>query len=476
MSESTATLSPCTLVVTHETGSTSQHPLIPGRSVVLGSSPHCGIQVVGKAVASMHCLIDFNDDVVGIQDWASSTGTIVNGSPITSKISVSENDEVKIGKAVISIRRAGNSLAKDDSGDDAEDQQASSSSSVGSGARTEQVSDPPRETVEADIDDLEPVDDAGAAPSAEVLAEDRYDWNADFDDAEQFGMDDWDGGVEQYDADTVQLLKAEIDDLRSMLADRDLQLEELSSAGEFEASELRHQSSDQTESSLQQRVDQLLAEAAEEDERFRILQDLLEAAELKNQAEGEERQALEAWVGEIEQRIGQRESEWKAELEAVRDRLEATEAERNQLQHQLRDVASRFGAQDVYGETLDKLQSRNATLQDELSKTKKQAAAFKQKLDNVQNCESEEIQKERALIAKERASVSRMRFELSQKLSEFEQAPLPMNTADREVSLRIQNLRTHLREINEQEQLERQGQSLFTRISGMWKRMEEDRY
>ena len=203
---------------------------------------------------------------------------------------------------------------------------------------------------------------------------------------------------------------------------------------------------------------------------------MLEAAELTNQAEADERQAFEAWVGEIEHRIGQRESEWQAQLAAARGRLQAAEKQRDQLQHQLRDVASRFGAQDVYRETLDKLQTQNSQLQDDLEVARTQHTRVTQQLDNLQNREAEDIQQERALIAKERAAVSRLRFELSRKLSEFEQTAEPKNQVDQELSLRVQALRSHLREIHEQEQQarEQKGESLFTRLSGLWKRVDDE--
>jgi chromosome segregation ATPase len=307
------------------------------------------------------------------------------------------------------------------------------------------------------------------------VADGESPWTADFDGESSSGP--WGpstGDDRQYDQETVDLLKAEIDDLRAMLAERDSHIEELTLPGAHTTSAAVN--TDQQTAAYQQRIDNLLAEATEQDERFSIVHDLLEAAELNNQAEADERQAFEAWVGEIEHRIGQREAEWQAQLAATRERLQDAEKQRDQLQHQMREVASRFGAQDVYRETLDKLQSQNAQLQDDLEVARKQHARVKQQLDNLQNREADDIQQERALIAKERASVSRLRFELSRKLSEFEQTLEPKNSADQEVDLRVRALRSHLREIHQQEKQtqEQKGDSLFTRISGLWKRMDDE--
>ena len=479
MSETATSSISYALLVTGEQG-TSRHPLQHGRSVVIGSSPHCGIQIAGKDVASMHCVIDLNDGVLGIQDWASPTGTIVNGTPITARISICENDQVKIGSATIAIRRTVTDLDRDEK--DHEPATQSDECDLEDSYLTSEID---LENAVDDSAELETETPIGERSSDEVPPPEpepvavQHDWASGFDAPidHPAASDPWDAADEfdQYDAETVQLLKAEIDDLRSMLADRDAQVDQFSRSSCFDTANEQVDHSDQDAGVLQRRVDELLAEAAENDERVQIHQGLLEAAELKNQAESEERLALEAWVGEIEHRMGQRETEWKAEIESVREQLSVVENERNQLQHKLREVASRFGAKDVYRETLDQLQADNATLQQQLGKLRKQAGALKQQLDNVQNRESEEIQHERALVAKERADVSRMRFELSRKLSEFEQSTPAKMPADQDIDVRVQALRSHLREIHEQEKREREerGESLFSRISGMWKKMDE---
>ncbi len=483
MSETTTSPASYALLVTSEQGMISKYPLQPGRSVVMGSSPHCGIQISGKDVASMHCLIDLNEGVLGIQDWASPTGTLVNGTAITSRMTICENDQVKIGSVTISIRRTGNSYPKSE---------PQSTLSIEQDLSNCSEPNPPCET-DVDFEDTNRVELDVAATTSDShslgapeqdspdqqSAADVYDWSSGLDDPAdaQTAGEPWNAAddLDQYDVETVELLKAEIDDLRSMLAERDSQVDELSRSTAFDDAEFHDEHPDQNSPALQRRVDELIAEASEYDERVQILQDLLQATELKNQAEGEERLALEAWVGEIEHRIAQRETEWKAEIESVREQLASTETERNQLQHKLAEVASLFGAKRVYRETLDKLQTQNATLHQQLEEARKQAAKLKQQLKNAQDRESDVIQQERAVIAKERASVSRMQFELSRKLSEFEQPIEPKDAADHAIDLRVRALRSHLREIHEQEKRNRdeRGESLFARISGMWKKMDE---
>ena len=96
---------------------------------------------------------------------------------------------------------------------------------------------------------------------------------------------------------------------------------------------------------LVQRVDDLLAELAEHDERVATMQELLQAAEMQNEAQAEERNCLETWVGEIEQRIGERESEWQAEQDALRGRLEEVSEERDRAQQHLHAATATLGRQ-----------------------------------------------------------------------------------------------------------------------------------
>ena len=229
------------------------------------------------------------------------------------------------------------------------------------------------------------------------------------------------------------------------------------------------------ESVLQVRVDELLAEAQEHDERIAALSDLVEAAEYKDQSQAEERLALEAWVGEIEQRIAQREFEWQAELDALQQQLEQTKAQRDATQKEMREIASRYDAPKAYQETLERLQSENAKLQEECESSRTQCVELQRQIDSVGGQEAIDLCEERTLLAKERAEISRLRFELSQKLSDVTEMPEPQHNDDREFAMRLRTLRTELRAINEQQRLEREekGESLISRISGLWKRVDE---
>ena len=505
MSQSTVNQTSFSLVVAHENGSRTEHPLQSGCSMFIGSSRNCGIHVPGTDVAAKHCLVDLNDDVVSIQDWVSPTGTIVNGAAIDSKVAISESDNVKLGNTTITVQtktappadvETPSELTADATVGENSDAFASEHDLVVEGEDQEQASldldfDQSLDTLDSVSELLGSEADSDSDLDSDGWNDEGFDedaaWNTmpdddDLDDAPSPAVswsdqaDDYEtDDFAQYDQQTVDLLKAEIDDLRSMLADRDLHIQELS-ADPVPDLDKSAPVDDLTTARLQARVDELLVEASEHDERIAILQDLLQVSEVKINAEAEERQALESWLGEIEQRIGERESEWNAELDALKQRVETTTQERDQLQHKLRQVASRFDAADAYQDTLDKLQARNAKLQEQFESARKQCVSLKKHVDHLKNKENDALQEERAVIAKERAAVSRMRFELSRKLNEFESASEqePQNLADKEVALRLQTLRSHLREIHEQEQEERaqKGESLISRISSLWKRMD----
>ncbi|MEM0924745.1 MAG: FHA domain-containing protein [Planctomycetota bacterium] len=294
---------------------------------------------------------------------------------------------------------------------------------------------------------------------------------------------DWDPESldEELDQEIVQLLKQEIEDLRIQLAERDEHLATLQQLSQDEATEtpVADVQADSTE--LVSRVDDLLAELEEHDERVATMQELLQSAEMQNHAEREERNCLETWVGEIEQRIGERESEWQAEVDALRERNNEVCRERDEVQQKFHAAAQRYGSvsdqEVVPDETLTKLQEQNASLTNELDESRKECLSLKNQLERAQTEEPEGLQEERAQLAQEKASVSRMRFELSKRLQDFGETPEAKDQPDREFAYKLQTLRAHLREIHEEEKLERdqRGESLFGRISGLWKRV-EDKY
>ncbi|MEL6106625.1 MAG: FHA domain-containing protein [Planctomycetota bacterium] len=535
-----------------QSGSSARlHELDNGRSVFMGSGDSCGIQLKGADVAEIHCLIDIDEDGVSVQDWASDSGTLVNGRAIEDKTRLQPGDTIRLGtiEAVLEgsvsekpveeelpsePRQASigmEALGRDEDIVREEEPQESTcqaaetpivnapvvnvptgrlSDSFGSVAPDSPPDSAPTESLQAGSDDPihlreefnpftsevsdAPEPDASTneiAPEAEIRPDEDIGgddpWDTDFSSNQLTAEDlDWDPSTiedEDVDPEIVQLLKAEIEDLRIQLAERDEQLaalEGLESAPMPEDSPGTSEEAGFGSQELVQRVEDLLAELAEHDERVATMQEMLQAAEMQNEAQTEERNCLETWLSEIEQRIGERESEWQAEQDALRDRLEQVSEERDRAQQHLHAATQRYGEVDasevVPDETLQRLQKMNGELQAELERVHKENAGLTRQMSRLENEEPEELQGLRAELAQEKASVSRMRFQLSKQLQDIDTIPAPKDQPDKEFAYKLQTLREHLREIHEEEREEREkkGDSLFGRISSLWKRVDEE--
>ncbi len=273
---------------------------------------------------------------------------------------------------------------------------------------------------------------------------------------------------ESYDRETVALLHAEIEDLQAALAQRDA--EQFSRGIDQVPAEPASVEGD-TDAVLS-RMQELIDEANRSDERVAILEEMLFAAEVASRSEQEERCQLEAWVGDIEKRIGQREDEHKAEIDALRQRLKESNLQQERLQKQLRQAATGGRAPESYEETLENLQSRNLELQDKYAESEKERLSLERRLEQQSEDQERALRDERVSLAQEQAKVSRMRFELSNKLSDIEEMPKTENQLDTETAHKIRTLREHLREIHEQEKQEAKDAPLAKRLAKLWKRVE----
>lgn len=504
----TNTLAGLTVIADGEGGQRLTANLEQGKNLFVGASNHCGLQLCGDDISSLQCLFMLDGDVVSVQDWASKSGTFVNGEPISTKVDLGAGDEVRIATYRIRVSFGTKDVDRADSGpraafdesdaDHPEPNQPSAeafdqapSSAVSDDEISAGESDDPGfqpNTDDRHVPSLDPVEGVSAAEVGESFAqtsgESLIEASSDTDDdreppdhaSDSFRFDEDLFEADSFDQETMQLLRAEIEDLQAALAQRDEQIASLVSDRESgdrdpgQQDELEHQ----TETMLR-RLQDLLDEAECHDERVAVLEELLQTAEEANQAEQEERAQLEAWVGDIERRIGQREDEWKAEAEALRAQVDQTRGERDRVQHQLRDAASQGSAPAAYQETLDRLQQQNQTLQQELDARGKEIASLQQRLERAENREEESLRDERAAVARERAEVSRLRHELQQKLTESEALPHAKDQPDREFANRLKTLREHLKEIHEEERQEREqrgGSALASRIGRLWKRLE----
>ena len=525
--------------------------LAPGKNLFVGASAHCGLQLDGGDVSSLQCLMMLEAGAVAIQDWASKTGTFVNGEAITVRTELSPQDEVRIADYRIRVhpqhassstqgetpttsaeravpaapsgpapsspapavspgmpaRRVGNPPADglasqaDAESDRQESTDAEPLSDADRSSDTDQSSDTDRSPNAGRFSDAEPVSDAEQDADVEPLdlgegVPGDGDWgfpstdvpatpaatdpfgaereSVDVDAEDVFRFDDDEFGGDMFDRETIELLRAEIDELQTALAQRDEQIDSLLAERAPESPRDDTNDLEQRSEAMLQRLQDLLDEVEGHDERVATLEELLRAAEEANQAEQEERAQLDAWVGDIERRVVQREEEWKAETDALRRQIAQTRRERDQAQQKLREAVNPGEAPAALQETLDQLQRQNGQLQQELENAGKAISGLQQRLEQSENREEENLRKERSAIARERAEVARLRHELQQQLAACDALPVAKQQPDREFADRLKTLREHLKEIHEEERHEQSQResALGARISRLWKRLE----
>lgn len=412
------------IVVTSDQGQPQRYPLRPDEGVFVGRSSNCGLQIQEPAIADIHCRIDRHADGVWIQDWMSNGGTRVNGQAIWSKVRITEQDVIQIGSHRLTLRPA---------------------------TEPSPVDPPVHAEGSAALD--EPLLGAAGGPPEH---DDWIDVEFDFDAHDQSHHDTH---------DLLAVLQSEVEFLRSELAQREADLQAAHScptAGEPTAD------SDQ----LLERMQQLIDEANRSDERVALLEEMLHCAEDANRAEQEERQHLEAWVGDIEQRVTAREEEHAAELQLIRRRLAESQQEQGRLQQRLSAAAGAGPAALQFEETVQRLQASNQELQSELDEARKQNQTLQHRIEQIGAEQEQALREERANLAQEQAKISRLRYELTAKLSAVEELPKPEHQADQEASQRIRALREHLREIHEQEKLAEREAPLTHKLARLWQRIE----
>ena len=525
------------LVANNDFGASYRYELRNDQGVFVGRSSNCGLQLHDSKIADIHCRIEMVNGKLRIQNWMSAEGTFVNGTEISSEQEIGLLETVHVGGHTIRILTGNKSgqLAKEKANSEAmneatiepptarQDEPLADASDAdetdtmeiepdgtGDSSFGGSISGKGETAGDWDVDEVdavsahidkadslleslseklrssepepEPEDEASnslieefiaseAEPRGEIDVEDgdsKFDEESMDSDVNFFDFEEEE--EETFDRETVALLQAEIEDLRAALAQRDAdQMVELEGP-----ERTNHPTSEEAPDDVLQRMQELIDEANRSDERVALLEEMLLAAEDANRSEREERNQLEAWVRDIEKKVGDREEEHAAELEALKSRLQEAAEQQLRLQKQLRKAAS-GGTADAtkqYDQILESLQQKNRDLEEELAESQKQCLNLDKRLESAQGGTDELLREERAKLAKEQAAVSRLRYELSSKLTEIEQMPKSDNRADQETGQRIRALREHLREIHEQEKDEVKESTLATRLAKLWKRVE----
>jgi hypothetical protein len=459
------------LVAWHPTGFTLPFVVRADQSVLVGKSNNCGVRLRGHDIADIHCSIGLGDGQLWVQDWTSASGTKVNGDPVTSKTYVGQGCVVEIGSYKIQVSTANKTTLESKGGGDTKPHATSTpvgreDSVEDSSSMSIQPSAVPTVCVASHreisasaptaIEHLTPAEHAEQARAAcqgEGLAQLVPPTS---------GIDLLTQEDEAYDRETVELLLAEIDDLRTALAQADSKQINFADSMQDVADD-----ADDSDRVLS-RIQELSEEANRAEERVLLLEEMLHAAEDANRSEVEERSHLEAWVGDIEKRVGQREAEHAAELEALRERLDSADKANVQLQRQLQHAVAGGDGTDSHDEdVLEQLQLENGKLQNALVDVTKDLRQLKQKYENQSEESETALREERAKIAREHADMSRLKFEYAQKIKELEE--LPMSTAHADPSRQsVLEHRQQLREMNREKKERHVSQSLSGRLKRIW--------
>ncbi|MEM7475496.1 MAG: FHA domain-containing protein [Planctomycetota bacterium] len=473
------------LVSLHPNGARRSVRILPDTGVFIGRSPNCGLQLEGPDVSEIHCRIGFENGQLWVQNWPSAKTTLLNGTIVESNTQVARGAIIEVGPYSIQFADVDEKELSKVAHSDSEGRVASTTTDESEKVATESNSESEdlesensvwlEESWDASWDAQDELTEQTQSPAPDstpiISNEDAI--------AASFGVagkpSPIHGGLdidlsdedeeEFYDRETVELLQAEIEDLRAALARRDA--EESATPGEAVSAEEVVEDSDR----ILERMQELIDEANRADERVMILEEMLHAAEDAGRAELEERGHLEAWVGDIEKRIGQKEQEHASELSALRRRLEDSQDDVVRLHQKLQDLAAgQDKAPDRYAETLESLQASNCELGDELSSAQTEVRELQQQIANQAELTETALREERAKIAKEHAEVSRLKFEFAQRIKELEE--LPASESDP----RLQTLREHRQEIRSMnEERKKEETTLAGRLKNLWKRVEQDR-
>ena len=436
-----------------------QRQLAVGDSVLIRSSASCGWKLDDASISSMHCFLRVEEDGLVVEAWQADSPTLVDDNVIEQECRFGFTSTLTVGHFRITFRVE--TVPEDDVDEDTADN------------ASEWDAPPP---LQPDASSRNTFDRTQTAESSFALRNVDSDvthrsyTNA----GEAFAT----GTIAE---ETLDLLRAEIETLQSELAERDARLIEIESCGSDTLFDLAESDAitDGEAQCLTQRVDELLNELAVSDQRQRELEDLLQLTEEAARAEQEERTQIEVWVGEIEQRIGERQAEWQAEMESVQKRLAQVQTEHQEAEQRLAETVSQK-ALDSHERTILDLRKRLSKMQDVLANTQKERDNLLNKLESVEIQSTIErqtqivehaIREEQVKMAQERAAFSRQKAELVRRIGELE-VQLRERPDLTDADMKIRAFRDHLKDLDASREPVKDQRSLATRLSDLWKRLD----
>ena len=419
-----------------------------GDRLFVGTSDGADITVQDEEVAAIHCVISAEIGALTVQDYYSQAGTFVNEQKI-SECTLTSDSVVQIGEVRLNIE-----VLEADS--------VPPESLVVVEAAPDPAAGQEVDSVEGEVESEShphPGPDESTQRRIDQLLMDLEQANAEIEVLQNrlTSISSEPGGADPFQDEMIELLKTEIVELQTELAN--------SQSGASGAAALQTDEetlSPEESERLVGRIEELLAELEDRDANVATLTGLLKAAEDTGQAELEERQQLVSWLDDIESRFGQREGEWEAQRSGLMTRIESLTEER--------DNALAAMNTDSSSAKLEAAQNVMIRLRDALEEERSRVSEHEEKIallqSELETAQSLQTQEQLAQIAEQKAEMARNREELEQERFELRQK------ASRDADLKVRALRDHLKEIHTSEQKEQEEKKLSSRIARLWRKMD----
>ncbi len=469
-------------------GSDQRYKLAEGSTLIVGQGQNCGLRLTGPQVSSIHCVLRLQGGQLSVQDWCSQTGTFLGEEQVTEELEVQPGMVVRVGEFQITHNFCHDYL---ESGRSERRQEVPQPQPTGDEDDERDLEEPMSDAANVAVEETFELDDveeesesvtSNSDEEAEEIVSTRSEcWQTD--DAAPSRADAGASAPPRpfplsTDEEAIALMQEEIELLQAELAERDARIRELDALVESgtpvtpvpDASEL---------DGLMGRLDDLLSELGQGDQRIRSLEEMLRASQEANQAEQEEREQVEKWLNDIESRLAERQAEWTAERDVLTRRIEEQRVQRDELYRQLEQATAAVSSEVPRG-ALQKLQNELDAMQEQLRQAEEEQRRAEERVKALEGQLSEgsyreqveaAVREERLKLAQERAALSRERVELTQRSGE--QTVSDSGNRLREADARFQAFRQTLRELHQQESAPTvQKTGLGSRLAELWRRLD----
>lgn len=266
--------------------------------------------------------------------------------------------------------------------------------------------------------------------------------------------------ADPFQNDMLEILKSEILDLQSALAERNSETD--TTRGVPCRPEAEAALTPEAAEKLVDRLEQLLSELQQRDDQIATLTGLLQLAEEAHRAECDERNQMQEWLRDIEERFGTREQDWQAERGELQRQIASVGAERDQAESSLNsDTAS--GKLEAAHNVLQSVRRASEAQQIQLVEQEQTITLLRRQLEQGNGLQTRE---EKMQLAQERAELARQRQELETARQRQQ------HSGSDETALRLRELRQHLNTIHAEEQVQREERKLSSRLAKLWHRLE----